>query len=188
MFIMVYFHYRSVCLEQILFRYFATEKDEYQIPGDIEQYIEHDDHFLMKILRHSKNSYAKAIVANKIPQKVYESFHPGQDRALFELDKQLQEMGLETIKCFSQGRLSKYYQDEGTAPTSIQDGYSMQVVKKFFQGNRTELIPINEATDLFQKFSASHAVNRLHCDLDQCSEEQRKKFSKSSLLFKIVNL
>lgn len=174
MFIMVYFHYRSVCLEQILFRYFKTSQGEYEIPGSIEKYIEHDDHFLMKILRHSTNSYAKAIVLNKIPNKIYESFHPGQDQALFDLDKKLNEMGLETIKCFSQGRLSKYY-DEGNSPENVKSlTPSMQVVRKSFQSKKTELIPINEATDLFQKFSASHAVNRLHCDLEQCSEEQRK--------------
>ena len=34
---------------------------------------------------------------------------------------------------------------------------------------------INEATDLFGKFSKSHRVNRLHCDFEELSEEHKKK-------------
>ena len=69
MFIMVYFHYRAVCLEQILYKYFNSAANEYTIPGDIEKYLDHDDHFLMKILRKSQNSYAQDLVKNKIPLK-----------------------------------------------------------------------------------------------------------------------
>ena len=49
MFVMVYFHYRAVCLEQLLLKYFRGGNDEYTIPADIEKYIEHDDH-LLKVL------------------------------------------------------------------------------------------------------------------------------------------
>ena len=55
MFVMVYFHYRSVCLEKILSEYFISSPEEYQIPEDIEQYFEHDDYYLMRIIRKSRN-------------------------------------------------------------------------------------------------------------------------------------
>ena len=32
---------------------------------------------------------------------------------------------------------------------------------------------INQATELFNKFSESHAVNRLHCNLENLSEHER---------------
>jgi len=34
---------------------------------------------------------------------------------------------------------------------------------------------IQEATDLFQKFSEAHAVNRIHCDYETLSEKQKKR-------------
>src|SRR5690606_30785311 len=46
MFIMVYFHYRAVCLEKMMYRYFEEANNEYQIPASIHEYIIHDDHFL----------------------------------------------------------------------------------------------------------------------------------------------
>ncbi len=62
MFLMVYFHYRSVCLEQMLYKYFSTSNNEYIIPADIEQYRIHDDYYLTKILRESTNTWAKRII------------------------------------------------------------------------------------------------------------------------------
>lgn len=59
MFLMVYFHYKSVCLEKMLKRYFTHAPEEYSIPADIEKYLEHDDHRLMKTLRNSKNEWAE---------------------------------------------------------------------------------------------------------------------------------
>ena len=75
MFLMVYFHYRPVCLEQLLYRYFKTSPNEYTIPADIEEYQKHDDHFLLKHLRNSTNQYAAKIIKNEIPQKIFESFN-----------------------------------------------------------------------------------------------------------------
>ena len=50
---MVYFHYRAVCLEQMLLRYFKNVKEEYSIPADIEAYLIHDDAYLYNVLKKS---------------------------------------------------------------------------------------------------------------------------------------
>ncbi len=34
---------------------------------------------------------------------------------------------------------------------------------------------IHEATDLYDKFRKSHSVNRIHCEYDELTEDQRKK-------------
>ena len=97
MFVMVYFHYRAVCLEQLLYKYFETSPNEYRIPADIEKYIEHDDHFLMKVLRKSKNKYAADIVRNKIPEKIYESFNLNQLDKLGDIQDFLNKNEIEYI-------------------------------------------------------------------------------------------
>ena len=170
MFVMVYFHYRAVCLEQLLFKYFETAKGEYTIPADIEEYIEHDDHHLMKIMRKSKNQYAQSIVKNKIPAKIFESFNNLQTKQLEIVQKYLESEGIEYIRCSSKGRLSKYYDAEQT-----NNKYPMKVVRKNFGSNEKVYSDINKATDLFTKFSQAHSINRLHCNIDLLTESQKSK-------------
>ncbi len=168
MFVMVYFHYRAVCLEQLLIRYFKDAPEEYRIPADIEEYIEHDDYHLMKILRNSKNKYAQAVVKNQTPEKIFESFNAGQLGTLEEVQKYLEQINVEYIRCSSKGRLSKYYTaDKGSSKSE----YTMKVVRTQKMSNSLKYLDINEATDLFQKFAGSHAINRLHCDYSELSPE-----------------
>jgi uncharacterized protein len=170
MFMMVYFHYRAVCLEQMLLRYFDSSQNEYSIPGDIEAYLEHDDPFLYKILRTSKNEWARRIVMNDIPKKMLETFGPAHLSQMHELEGYLKSENVDYIKCSSTGRLSKYY-----SASSPQQHYPMKVMREstFSKGHST-IKNIQDATDLFQKYSESHAVNRIHCDFEKLSSFQQK--------------
>jgi len=167
MFVMVYFHYRSVCLEQLLFKYFKTSPEEYRIPSDIEEYVEHDDHYLMKIMRKSRNSYAQDIVKNQIPQKIYESFNPKQAGQLELIQKYLIDQDIDYIRCSSAGRLSKYYDEEA------RPHHDIKVVRHLYKDAPPIYSSINQATDLFTKFSQSHAVNRLHCQMEKLSAKHK---------------
>lgn len=169
MFIMVYFHYRAVCLEQLLYKYFKTSPLEYTIPASIEDYIEHDDQYLMKILKKSKNKYADAIIKNQVPQKIFESFNDKQELQLEVIQEFLQKENIDYIRSGSSGRLSKYYVEE----ESISK-YPMKVVRKLYGSNKMITFNIAEATDLFTKFAKAHAVNRLHCDIESLSSNQHK--------------
>ena len=170
MFIQVYFHYRAVCLEQLLYKYFRTSPTEYVIPASIEDYIEHDDQHLMKILRRSKNKYAEAVVKNQVPQKIFESFNDKQEIQLSIIQEYLASESIEFIRSSSSGRLSKYYVDE----TSTSK-YPMKVVRKLFGSDEKITFDINEATDLFTKLAKSHAVNRLHWDYETLTPVQQKR-------------
>jgi uncharacterized protein len=170
MFVMVYFHYKSVCLEQLLYKYFQSAPEEYKIPADIEEYMIQDDHHLMKVLRKSQNTYAQAIVKNKIPDKIYESFNDQQLRVLEDLQRYLEDNKIDFIRCSSLGRLSKYHHE----PQPMSN-YSLKVTRTLKDTAKKIYSDISEATDLFQKFSKSHAVNRLHCDLKNLTPRQQNK-------------
>lgn len=170
MFIMVYFHYRAVCLEQLLYKYFRTSPLEYVIPASIEEYIEHDDQYLMKVLKRSKNPYAEAVVKNQVPQKIFESFNDKQEVKLSVIQDYLAKENIEFIRSSSSGRLSKYYVDENSTTSK----YPMKVVRKLFGSTEKITFDIGEATDLFTKFEKSHAVNRLHCDFETLLPAQQK--------------
>ena len=173
MFIMVYFHYRAVCLEQLLYKYFRDSPEEYTIPGDIEKYLEHDDHYLMKILRKSKNIYAQDIVQNKIPQKIFESFNQDQLKKLEQVQLYLEQENIDFIKCSSSSRLSKYYKNSPLKKERVTP--PLQVVRKTYEKSKVSYSNIDEATDLFQKFSKSHAINRLHCEIKELSKKQKNE-------------
>ena len=170
MFMMVYFHYRSICLEQILFKFFQTAPDEYRIPADIESYFNYDDHSLLKILRSSTNPYAKQFVRNRIPKKVYESFNRKQLEKLELIQHYLEENNIEFIRCSSEGRISKYI--DGSNSCAF---YPIKVVRRESERKSPTLLNIEEATDLFQKFKESHAVNRLHFNIEDIDDNIRRE-------------
>jgi HD superfamily phosphohydrolase len=172
MFMMVYFHYRAVCLEQMLLRYFESAKLEYSIPANIEAYQEHDDAYLYRVLKNSSNIWAKRIVKNSIPKKILETFGVGHLPQMYQLEAFLKSENIDYIKCSSKGRLSKYY-----SATSPQTHYPMKVIREssLLSVNHTSMKNIQEATDLFQKYSESHAVNRIHCDFEELTPIVQKK-------------
>ncbi|MCB9060033.1 MAG: HD domain-containing protein [Halobacteriovoraceae bacterium] len=170
MFLMVYFHYRPVCMEQLLLKFFKTAPNEYKIPHDVEDYLEHDDHFLLKTLRQSKNKYAQSIVNNNIPSKIFESFNNNQLKKLEKIEEYLNAENIEYIRGSSQGRLSKYYNESHNENTT-----GLQVVRTLLNGKKKTYFDISKATDLFQKFSTSHAVNRLHCNMGEVTKQQQAR-------------
>lgn len=171
MFMMVYFHYRAVCLEQMLMRYFDSAKSEYSIPADIEAYLDHDDPYLYKVLKNSKNIWARRVIMNNIPKKILETFGTVHLQQMHDLESFLKSENIDYIKCSSTGRLSKYYSEN--AP---QNSFPMKVLRESsLSKNYRTIKNIQEATDLFQKYSESHAVNRIHCDFEELTPNQQKK-------------
>ncbi len=172
MFLMVYFHYKSVCLEKMLKRYFQSAPDEYAIPSNIEEYLSHDDHFLMKELRNSQNLWAKKIVRNTIPTKIFETFGQSQLENLAQLEEYLNQEKIDYIKCSSSGRLSKYYANG----EDDSNKYPLKVIRESsIASDNCYIQNINEATNLFEKFSQSHKVNRIHCEFDDLSNTHKKQ-------------
>lgn len=165
MVIQVYFHYKSVCLEQLLFRYFQTAQ-EYVLPADIEAYMLLDDHDLMKTLRRSKNPYAIAIIQNRIPDKIFESFNPAQLKILKNIEAYLKKEKIEYLRCSSRGRLSKY----GT-----NYPFALKVVRRTLAYPKPIYCDIGQATELFEKFSSAHAVSRLHVNFSELTRTQQNK-------------
>jgi hypothetical protein len=174
MFMMVYFHYRAVCLEQMLQRYFDSCKAEYSIPSEIEAYLEHDDSYLYRVLKKSQNIWAKRISMNNIPKKILETFGTVHLNQMQDLENYFNSQSIDYIKCSSTGRLSKYYSEN-----SPQNNFPMKVMRESsLSKNHRTVKNIQEATDLFLKYSQSHAVNRIHCDFDELNPNQQKEVLK----------
>ena len=163
MFVMVYFHYKSVCLEQMLYRYFQSPDNEYNIPANIEEYIKHDDHFLFQILSQSTNTWAQRICHLQLPPKIFEYFgNQTADKFQFKTwQKILKKNDLDFIIGTSEGRLSKYAHNKNLHNDPIQ------VFRENINGQKIQIRPINECTDLYEKYAKSHAIGRIHLDYEQ---------------------
>ncbi len=170
MFIMVYFHYRAVCLEQLLFNYFKTSDNEYILPSNIEEYIEHDDHYLMKILKKSNNPNAISIIKNDIPPVIFESFNENQNKKLKKIEKWLLEKKIDFITGSSESTLSKYYNGTLSVP--------LKVVRTLPGNNKSIFSEITKATDLFEKFKKANSISRLHCRLNNLKTKDQNKLRK----------
>jgi HD superfamily phosphohydrolase len=172
MFLMVYFHYRPVCLEQMLMKYFKESTSEYAIPAEIEAYREHDDYYLMKVLKSSSSKWAQDIVANNIVPKIYESHRPYQHEIYNKLIDYLNAEKIDFIKCSSVGRLSKYYNEKN----SPMKGFPIKVIHQY--PTKTKISNIDDVTDLYEKYSKSHLVQRIYCHLQNLSVSQNKEIEK----------
>jgi len=163
MFISVYFHYRAVCLEKMIARYFSSCENEYTIPSDINEYLKHDDHLLLKTLRNSSNIWAKRIVQNDIPHKIFEAFGEKNQAKVQSILAFLKEESADFILCESTGRLTKYKHETNPFPIKVIEEYS------------DKSLDIHKATNLFQRYSQSHAVTRIHLDQDQLQASAKAK-------------
>jgi HD superfamily phosphohydrolase len=76
MFLMVYFHYKSVAFDAMLGRYFAAAEGEYTLPADIEKYAECDDAHLYSALSRSTNAWARRI-SERRPYRMLVEVHSG---------------------------------------------------------------------------------------------------------------
>jgi len=168
MFLMVYFHYRAVCLEQMLYQYFSSKDNEYFFPKNIEEYITHDDHYLMKLLRRSNNKWAKMVVANKIPLKVFEIFGSHNIKKFEEIKEYLESNSIEKIICESRGRLSKYYQ--ASNKIAEKKTLPLYIIKQYADKNGPYL-DLTKATDVFDKYSKAHEVKRIHALISENGPE-----------------
>jgi uncharacterized protein len=72
MFLMVYFHKKSVAYEIMLKEYMTSKDCQYQIPSDLEAYLRVDDAHLWQHLQSQSHPSAQSIVQRDPPKTVFE--------------------------------------------------------------------------------------------------------------------
>lgn len=161
MFLMVYFHYKSTIYDEMLTRYFETAPGEYQLPAELDGYVHTHDGQLYERLAQSSNPWAKRITEKK-PFKLLLEMHSGipansavQKRnleRLHALKSRLEQENIPFIATTDEGELSKYYR-KGGDPIYVR-------YDDLFHAE--EFIPLEECTDLFQKYQEIRTIKRLY--------------------------
>lgn len=161
MFLMIYFHYKSVVYDTLLAKYFESPDCDYQLPWDIEKYCDCNDAHLYSHLVLSKNSWARRIV-EKRPYKMLVELHTGipagktaaaaQGKLLEEIQKNLEKNSFDYLPVTSTSELSKYFGKPGDPIYVRYDNHY----------SAPSFIPLERCTDLFQRYAEKRSITRLY--------------------------
>ena len=163
MFLMVYYHHKSVIHEEMLRKYFADSfgQNHNPIPASLEEYLHCDDASVFERLRKSENSWAHRVVNRRPYKMIFESrIELEGEESEVKVEKiksMLKEEGVDFIYNTSTGALSKYYLP-GTEPK----GFRIYVQP----AHGRKVLPLEEVTDLFRKYSAKRSISRIYADHD----------------------
>ena len=151
MFVMVYFHQKSVAYEEMLKRYMRSDDCAYQLPAELEAYRRTDDAELMAHLRSSDNEWARRIVDLDPFRVVWEGHGPSGHAELESLHQALLAQGIDAIAVPGPGVV--YGQRKPGMPPLF-------VVNR--QGHDKRVVPMDEATGIFERYQDERCVGRLY--------------------------
>jgi len=173
MFVMVYFHHKSVAFEEMLKRYFTGENCSYQIPSVMEDYLWVDDVHLTNHLRNVDDPWARSIMTGVPWTRVLE-LHGTIDEVRADwANKALSREGIDTMSAGSVGKLSRY-----TVFGQKREGAPTIYVLDDSIGARTPVAPIQEATAIFSRYQDERRINRIY--VEQCNKARAKKVLESA--------
>jgi HD superfamily phosphohydrolase len=169
MFLMVYFHYKSVVYDSMLGEYMRTPDCDYSLPADIEKYCESNDAQLYAHLAKSQNPWARRIT-EKRPYRMLVELHSGipatktaaqeQARLISRIEKDLTGQKIHYLSATSTSELSKYFRRPGNPIFVRYDNHYSQ----------TSFIPLERCTDLFERYSEKRSIRRLYVEPERYSE------------------
>jgi len=158
MFLMVYFHHKSVIYEKILQRYVTSEACCWGFPLDLQEYLRVDDVSFTAHLRSSPDPLARRIVSRLPYKRVLERHGTPRKADVSEESAALVGEGIDVITAASTGQLSRYRQfgrkRQRAAPIYVLDRIRGQPVERV----RT----LAEATQIFTRYADERRIARLY--------------------------
>ncbi len=167
MFVMVYFHHKGVVFEEMLKRYFLSEACDYALPASMGDYLFVDDIQLHAHLRQSDNSWARAIVERRAFRRVLEVHGTPEEVDTSAAERALRAAGLDVLAAGSVGTLSRYAvfgQKRASAPPIFVVDNS--------PGAGRRVTPLQEATQIFQRYQDERQIARLYVDPDDVARAE----------------
>lgn len=155
MYLMVYFHHKSIIYEEMLFRYLTSDDCGYKLPSNIEDYMAYTDFSLYENMARSTNPWARRISQRNSFKVLFENHVTSGSPRTEKLNEMLKEAGIETITASSKSRLSKYH---GAAPE--EESHQIFVVDPYDPHGKP--VSIEECTEIFQKYEGARTIERVY--------------------------
>jgi uncharacterized protein len=154
MYLMVYFHHKSVIYEEMLLRYLTSPDCTYKLSPNIDEYIRATDYSLYEHLASSPNEWAQRLSQRRAYKVVFEHHAVGPSERPAKMKDTLEAEGIHVIMASSQTKLSKYHT---LAPA---DKLPIYVVDQF--DPLGEIMPIEESSEIFRKYEETRSITRLY--------------------------
>ena len=154
MYLMVYFHHKSIIYEEMLNRYLGSPQCSFVLPHNIQEYTKYNDYKLHEHLASVDNPWAKRI-AQRRPFKVLLELHNTDSQRPEKVKSELEAKGIEVIWASSKARLSKYHTaspEERAAEIFVIDQYDPW----------DQPTPINRSTEIFKRYEGARVIDRLY--------------------------
>ncbi len=152
MFLMVYFHQKSIAYEQLLERYMRGPDCDYRLPADLDEYLVCDDAHLLGHLRRSENEWARRIVQRRPFKLLVEAHGQPESVDLRPLAALLRAEGVDVMEADTRGVLAR-----GPKPGAV----GLMVLDRP-RGLPERVLPLAEATTVFQRYQDEHVIQRLY--------------------------
>ncbi len=160
MYLMVYFHHKSIIYEEMLTRYLTSPDCKYFLPSDIEDYVKFTDYSLYEHLAQVDNPWARQITERRPYKMLFELHSVEETQRPEEMKRVLMSEGIDVIYASSRARLSKYH-----SPHPLEKSSTIYVVDHLdFLGKP---IPIEQCTEIFQKYEETRRIERLYVEPDK---------------------
>lgn len=159
MFVMVYFHHKSVVFEEMLKRYFLAPGCPYALPSDMDAYLHVDDVELFAHLRQTDNPWARAVVERRPWKRALEVHGTPAEVDTSAAEAHLRSHGLDVLAAGSVGKLSRYAvfgQKRASAPPIY--------VVDDSPGTRRSVTELQQATRIFQRYEDERQIARLYVE------------------------
>ncbi len=161
MFVMVYFHHKSVAFEEMLKRYINGPDSSYRIPADLGAYRRCDDVSTIAHLRGVDDRWARAIVERRPWRRVLELHGTPSEVDTVAAARRLEGEGIDYLSASSVGKLSRYtvfgQKRESAPPIYVIDN---------LPGSTRPPQDLSSATAIFERYQDERRIARLYVHPD----------------------
>jgi HD superfamily phosphohydrolase len=162
MFLMVYFHHKSVVYEEMLKRHVLSDACEWKIPADLDAYLTVDDTALVHWLRGADCPWAQRITARLPYRRVLERHGGPSDVDLSSQASILEAAGIGVIYAGCTGELSRYH----AFGQKREGANSIYVIPNKVHGGG-EVQEIARQTKIFDRYAQGRRIARIYVDPKQ---------------------
>lgn len=150
MFVMVYFHQKSIAYEELLRRYMESDGCTYRLPADMQGYLSCDDAQLWDHLRRVDHPAAARVVGFRPHKVVLEAHGTAAEAALPQRVQALRRAGIDAFPKAATGALLRP-RKPGKPPIHVVDGPG---------GRRPRLL--EDATQAFAPLDHTATISRIY--------------------------
>jgi hypothetical protein len=155
MYLMVYFHHKSIIYEEMLNRYLTSKDCTFVLPSDIQEYTKYNDYKLHEHLASVSNPWAQRIAQRKPYKVLIELHNTAEDRRAEAIKKMLEAEGIDSIWASSKTRLSKYH-------TASAEDRALQIFVVDQYDRFDKPAPIDQSTEIFTRYEGARIIDRLY--------------------------